>query len=160
MKCDCGWERMYSMWKGLKNFSNLFNYFSHLFTYYTPFLNRSHTSFLLFYEEGTDRIFSKLWHSNYRCRGITQQKAYENSNPLKRTERSLAFQKRLNRHISEGYGKVVLTHSRKAYAGIRDMAPLILKILESFPAAFRPVKYPGTHTVAGCVGTSWTGRFC
>jgi hypothetical protein len=39
------------------------------------------------------------------------------------------------------------------------MAALILQI-ESLPAALAPVKYPGTLSVRGCVGSNRTGRFC
>jgi hypothetical protein len=39
-------------------------------------LNRSHTSYLPAYEDGTDSV-PKRWYLNYRRRGITQKKAYD-----------------------------------------------------------------------------------
>jgi hypothetical protein len=51
-------------------------FLANLFT--TPFLNCCHTSYLLAYEDGTDKSVSKRWHLNYRRWGITQKKAYDN----------------------------------------------------------------------------------
>jgi hypothetical protein len=46
------------------------------------FLNRSHTSYLLSYEDGTDSV-PKRWPINYRRRGITQKKANDIKNMAK-----------------------------------------------------------------------------
>jgi hypothetical protein len=35
------------------------------------------------YEDGTDRVFRKRWHLNYRRQGITQKKEYDIQNTAK-----------------------------------------------------------------------------
>ena len=50
---------------------------------YSNILKPSHSSYLPAYADGTDGVFRKVGILKFRCRGITQKKAYNIQNTAK-----------------------------------------------------------------------------